>query len=484
MSDSHSKKFYITTTLPYVNAEAHLGHALEFVRADTIARYKKLQGYEVFFNTGTDEHGQKVFKKALEEKKDPQKYVDFYANKFKELLKLLNISEDVHFTRTTDESHIKAAQEFWKLCDKNGYIYKKNYSIKYCVGCELEKSDSELVDGKCPLHPNLEIEHINEENYFFKFSAFQKPLEDLYEQNPHFVIPEHRMNEIKSFVSRGLTDFSISRLKSKMSWGVEVPGDPEQVMYVWFDALVNYISTLGWPENTESFNTWQVETGGMVQYCGKDNLRQQSAMWQAMLMAAHLPNSKTIVIDGFINGAGGVKMSKSLGNVVNPLDLMSEYGTDALRYYLLREASPFEDSSFTPEIFKETYNANLANGLGNLVSRVMTMAENNLESQVVLEHVVLSEEFASAFDVYNIQEAANIIWKKIGELDAHIQETTPFKLVKTDKEKGIEIIKGLVQGVYEVAVYLQPLLPETAEKIKVLVKENKKPETPLFVRKD
>jgi len=483
-----NKKFYITTTLPYVNANPHMGHALEFVRADVIARYKKLQGFDVFFNTGTDDHGMKIYNKAVESGKTAQEYTDFYAEKVKELLKLLGISEDVDFTRnfirTTDKNHIKSAQEFWKLCDKNGYIYKKNYKVKYCVGCELEKADSDLVNGKCPDHPNLEIEYIDEENYFFKFSAFQEQLLKYYSENPNFVIPDFRFNEIKAFVKRGLTDFSISRLKSKMPWGIEVPGDENQVIYVWFDALINYISAIGWPSDMKKFNTWQIETGGMVQYCGKDNLRQQSAMWQAMLMAAGLPNSKTIVIDGFVTGAGGIKMSKSIGNVADPVELINEYGTDAMRYYVTRELSPFEDTPFTKEMFKESYNANLANGLGNLVSRVMTMSQNNIEKPVEIGEASLSEDFKNAVEKYNLQEATNIIWKKIGELDAKIQTTQPFKLIKTEKEKATEIIKELVAGVYEIAVHLEAILPETSEKIKKLVKENKKPETPLFVRKE
>jgi methionyl-tRNA synthetase len=484
MSDSNSKKFYITTTLPYVNAKAHIGHALEFTRADIIARYKKLEGFDVFFNTGADEHGLKIYKKAQEEGREPQAYVDEYADKLKNVLKMLGISSDINFIRTTDPHHVKSAQEFWKVCAKNGFIYKKNYKIKYCVGCELEKSDSELVNGCCPEHQNLVIENIDEENYFFKFSAFIDKLLKFYDENPSFVIPDFRFNEIKTFVKRGLTDFSISRLKSKMPWGIEVPGDDGQIMYVWFDALVNYVSAIGWPDDLKKFNTWQIETGGMVQYCGKDNLRQQSAMWQAMLMAADLPNSKTIVINGFITGAGGIKMSKSLGNVVDPIELIEEYGTDAVRYYLAREVSPFEDSPFTKEMFKDAYNANLANGLGNLVSRVMTMSQNNIEKPVDVGGVVLSEDFKKSLESYNLQEGANIIWKKISELDLKIQTTQPFKLIKTEKEKAKDIIKELVLGVYDIAVHLEPILPETAKKIKKLVKENKKPETPLFVRKD
>lgn len=478
------KPFYITTTLPYVNAKAHIGHALEFTRADIIARYKKLSGFEVFFNTGADEHGIKIYKKAQEEGKNVQAYVDEYAQKLKDVLKMLGVSEDINFIRTTDENHIKAAQEFWRRCDKNGFIYKKNYKIKYCVGCELQKSDSELVNGKCPDHPNRELELIDEENYFFKFSALGERLLKFYEENPKFVIPDFRFNEIKAFVKRGLSDFSISRLKSKMPWGIEVPGDENQVMYVWFDALVNYISAIGWPDDLEKFNKWQVETGGMVQYCGKDNLRQQSAMWQAMLMAADLPNSKTIVIDGFITGAGGVKMSKDLGNVVDPMDLINEYGTDALRYYLVREVSSFEDAPFTKEMFKESYNANLANGLGNLVSRVMKMAESNLSGPVSITEKFISEEYVKYIESYDIQKATDLIWKKIAEADSKIQSTQPFKLVKTDKEKGCEIIKELVKDLSDISDLLLSILPETSEKIKSLIVANKSPEKPLFLRKE
>jgi methionyl-tRNA synthetase len=484
MSDKISKNFYITTTLPYVNSDPHIGFAMEIIRADIIARYKKLQGYNIFFNTGTDEHGVKIFRNAEEKGISTQDFVDGNAQKFKNLLPLLGILPEVNFIRTTDEHHIKAAQEFWKVCDKNGYIYKKNYTINYCSGCELEKTNSDLVDGKCPLHPNLEIEHINEENYFFKFSEFQNKLLDLYKDKPDFVIPDFRFNEIKAFVERGLQDFSISRMKEKMPWGIEVPGDTEQVMYVWFDALVNYISAIGWPNDLEKFNKWHVENGGMIQYCGKDNLRQQSAMWQAMLMAAGLTASKTIIIDGFVTGAGGIKMSKSLGNTIDPKEIVDEYGKDALRYFLAREISTFEDSPFTREMFKDAYNANLANGLGNLVSRVMTMSQNNLEKPVEIGEVKLSDEFKNEIEKYDLQKASDIIFTKVKALDIRIQEAQPFKLIKTDKEKAIEIIKELVQGVYEIAFNLESILPETSEKIKVLVKENKKPETPLFIRKE
>ncbi|MEI8339063.1 MAG: methionine--tRNA ligase [bacterium] len=479
------KNFYITTTLPYVNSEAHLGHALEFVRADAIARYKQLQGFEVFFNTGTDEHGIKIFNKAKESGVDTQDYVDDYANRFKMLLPKLGMMEGINFIRTTDLGHIASAQAFWQLCDKNGFIYKKKYSAKYCVGCELEKTDSELVNGRCPDHPNRELELIDEENYFFKFSAFQEKLLQLYSDRPDFVVPATRLNEIKSFVSRGLSDFSISRLKTKMPWGIEVPGDTDQVMYVWFDALVNYISAVGWPSDMEKFNKWWP----VVQYCGKDNLRQQSAMWQAMLMAAGLPNSEQIIINGFITGAGGVKMSKSLGNVVNPLDIISEYGTEALRYFVLREAHPFEDTSFAPETMKVTFNANLANGIGNLTSRVLKMAESysvllpNSEIEGILNDE-LPKEYVEAFNAYKLNTAMDYIWTLIKDSDAYIQREQPFKKIKVDKAAAETDVKNLLVELVKIGRLLKPLLPETAEKVLTAVREGKALTTPLFQRKD
>lgn len=471
------KPFYITTTLPYVNAEPHIGFAMELIRADIIARSRRLAGQAVFFNTGTDEHGLKIYQKAKEQGLDPQAYCDLSAAKFKDLLPILGISPDVNFIRTTDAHHVKAAQEFWKIVDKAGFIYKKDYSVKYCVGCELEKTESELVDGRCPLHPLQEPEIIKEENYFFKWSAFQDKLLALYKKNPELVIPDFRFNEIKAFVERGLEDFSISRLKSKMPWGIPVPGDDEQVMYVWFDALVNYISAVGWPDKMKDFDRWCRDTGGMVQYCGKDNLRQQSAMWQAMLMAAGLPPSKTIVIDGFVTGEGGVKMSKSLGNTVNPVDIVKEYGTDALRYYVAREIAPFEDSPFTVEHFKEAYNAHLANGVGNLVSRVMKMAVDN---DVV---TLLYKEAIPEIKGFNIKDYCELVWDLVRKTDKKIQDEEPFKLVKTDPVGGKALIQTLTQSLHQIGKMLAPVMPDTSKTIIDLVESRKIPPAPLFMRK-
>lgn len=489
MLEEH-KKFYITTTLPYVNSEPHVGFAMEIIRADVIARYKRSLGFDVFFNTGTDEHGAKIHENALKQGADVQVYVDGYAEKFKALTKVLNI-EDVHFIRTTDEKHVTAAKEMWKRCHDNGYIYKKTYQAKYCVGCELNKTDSELADGTCPIHPNRDIELIDEENYFFKFSSFQKPLLDFYAKNPDFVIPDFRFNEIRSFVERGLEDFSISRLKSKMPWGVDVPNDPDHVMYVWFDALTSYISTLGWGTDDKDFDFWK--EGTPVQYCGKDNLRQQSAMWQAMLMAAGLPNSKHIIIDGFIT-SGGQKMSKSVGNVISPFDVIdtfkdvTEYPEEVLRFVLLHEISSFEDGDITMDSIKTAYTAYLQNGIGNLTNRIMKMAITNNVTLGEQENFVQSLEASNflhispALDIYHLKEAIEGLMASVRTIDGNIQRDEPFKVIKIDLMKGQILIRESLHRLWIVAQILQIFLPKTSAKILECIRENKMPEKALFNR--
>jgi len=479
------KPFYITTTLPYVNADPHIGFALEIVQADVIARYRALLGDEVFFNTGTDEHGIKIFRKAEDEGKDTQAYVDEYAAKFKSLKEKLNLFPELHFIRTTDPAHKAAAQEFWLRCLEAGDIYKKNYQVKYCVGCELEKTDSELQNGRCPIHPNLDIELINEENYFFRFSKYQTPLLDLYARRPDLVVPDFRFNEIRAFAAAGLEDFSVSRLKSKMPWGVPVPGDEEQVMYVWFDALINYVSTLGWPENKENFEKFWgiIPSPKALQVAGKDNLRQQSAMWQAMLISANLPSTRQIVIHGFIT-SGGQKMSKSLGNVIDPYGIVDEYGTDALRLFLARHIHPFEDSDFTMEKFKESYNADLANGLGNLAARILTLAEANLAGPIKRpEPSGFPAEYAAALEKYDYNAACDYVWKLIGDLDKELTDKKPFAVVKTDPEAGKAMIAEMLLRLYTIARLLQPIIPATSDAIKQAILTNKKPAN-LFPRKE
>ncbi len=465
-------KFYITTTLPYVNAEPHLGFAMEIVQADIIARYHRLLGDDVIFNTGTDEHGIKIYRVALEQKKDPQAYIDEYAAKFDALKESLNLSY-TNFLRTSSPQHKKAAQEFWKRCLENEDIYKKNYKIKYCVGCELEKTDSELEDGKCPMHPNLEIEIIDEENYFFKFSKYQKPLLDLYEKNPQFVLPDFRLKEIKEFVSNGLQDFSISRLKEKLPWGVPVFNDPKHVSYVWFDALVCYISTLGWPDNEKKFN----EFWPGIQVAGKDNLRQQSAMWQAMLMSVGLPNSKQIIIHGFITNAGQ-KMSKSLGNVIDPFELVKKYGIDAVRFFIAHDLNTFEDSDVTLDRIHESYIANLSNGLGNLVARVAKLCEQN-NIKATLGSNVWCANLEKFMREFKFNEAIAVIWKLITEADKKVNEEKPWEL---EGEKAKVVLEDLVKRIQAIAFNLQPFLPQTAEKILKQFSGQIKSQPPLFPR--
>lgn len=487
-----NKTLYLTTTLPYINAPLHMGHALEFIRADSIVRYKKLLGYDVYFNTGTDEHGIKIFEKAKEEGMLVQDFLDKNFKIFKEQIKIFGLTEDINFIRTTDEKHIKIAQSFWKRVQDNGYIYKKNYSAKYCAGCESEKTDSDIEDGKCKDHPNMDLKIIEEENYFFKYSAFGERLLELYEKNPNFVVPDFRLNEIKNFVNAGLQDFSISRLKEKMPWGIAVPGDDTQVMYVWFDALTNYVSTLAEEEietledleKSEKFIKYWKE-GTPTQYCGKDNTRFQSAMWQAMLIAAGLPNSYQIVVNGFVTGDGGVRMSKSLGNSFDPRDVVEEYGVDALRFFMLKEISSFEDSPFTMERFKDTYNSGLANGLGNLTSRVMTMATNygvNLNEEELAFRYYQEENLD--LELFDINKFINKIWLELRGLDEYIQKTEPFKKIKTDEDGAKKDVRYLLVNLYKNALALEPFLPETSIKIQELIRENKKPENPLFLRKE
>lgn len=483
MKKEDTKNFYITTTLPYVNADPHIGFAMEVVRADVIARYKRSVGFRVFFNTGTDEHGIKIYQRAKEEGKSTKDFVDERSELFRELKTKLNLSFD-NFIRTTDDNHVASAQAFWKKCDENGFIYKKKYSGLYCVGCEMFLTEKDLINGECPYHPGKKLEFIEEENYFFKYSDFAEHLLGLYDKND-FIIPANRQKEIKNFVESGLEDFSISRLKSKMPWGVSVPGDDDHVMYVWFDALTNYISTLGWPNNDNNFdNFWN--NAEVVQYCGKDNLGHQAARWQAMLASVGLKNSDHIVINGFINN-NGQKMSKSLGNVINPDEVLERYGLDATRYFLASQLHPFEDSDFNYEKFDELYNSLLANGLGNVVSRVMKMAEDNLNEPITdvdIEKIILPKEYGRAFDEYNLQKVGEVIWRKISDIDEEITRTEPFKLVKTDPEKAKEIIAKLVLEVYTVAIMLEPIMPNTSNLIKESVKHNKKPESPLFLRKE
>ncbi len=469
-------KYYITTALPYVNADPHIGFAAEIVRADVLARWARYKGKDVFFNTGTDEHGLKIYRKAKENNKDPQAYVDEYASKFDNLKKALDLSYD-NFIRTTDKNHKRLAQKFWKKCEVNGDIYKKNYKVNYCVGCELELTESELVDGKCLHHPNQELELIEEENYFFRWSKYAGKLLAMYDERPDFIVPTHRMNEIRAFIERGLRDFSISRLKSKMPWGINVPGDDDHVMYVWFDALTNYINCLDWDKSDKFKDFWPG-----VQVAGKDNLRQQTAMWQAMLMSAGLPVSKQVLIFGFIN-SDGKKMSKSIGNVINPYDLVEKYGTDATRYYLLAGPKAFEDTDYTKEKFEARYQADLANGLGNLVARVSNMLEKNkIETDI---HPGSDKDLQEMFEVemkkYSFDGALKVLWNEIGDLDQYLSVKVPWKM--DDLEEIEKVLVPTAQSILNIADLLQIFLPTTAKNIiKQFSEKQIKKGEPLFPR--
>lgn len=456
-----NKNYSITTTLPYVNADPHVGFALEIVQADVVARWKRLHGFAVAFNTGTDEHGQKIQEAAAKAGLDPQAYCDLYAAKFHALKDALDLTY-THFIRTTDAHHVAAAQEFWRRCEAAGDIYKKQYQVKYCVGCELEKTDSELVEGRCPVHPKLDVENRDEENWFFRWSKYQDALLKHYETHPGFVVPEHRLNEIRSFVAGGLQDFSISRLKEKMSWGVPVPGDEAHVMYVWFDALVNYVSTFGWPD--AAFSEWWPGT----QVAGKDNLRQQSAMWQGMLLSAGVPLSERIFIHGFIT-ADGQKMSKSLGNVVNPMELVATYGTDAVRFYLA-SLPAYEDGDYTQKQFEETYTSKLVNGVGNLAARTATMVEKYCDAKVPAkaEDRFATEAFwtryEAALEAFRFDEAVRALEAYVTSVNQAIDVEAPFKKAK----EGIDVspfMYQLAEAQRHIGLALLPIVPASAAKI-------------------
>jgi methionyl-tRNA synthetase len=448
-----NKTFYLTTTLPYVNAQPHIGFAKEIVEADVIARYQRQLGKDVFFNTGTDEHGQKIYQKSQEVGISPQEYCDQYSQKFQSLKTLLNLSWN-SFVRTTDAKHVRAAQEFWKRSAVNNDIYQADYEVKYCVGCELEKTNSELVEGRCPFHPNLKIEIRKEVNYFFKFSKYQQSLLDLYQKNPRLVEPESKMAEIKSFVKQGLKDFSISRLKEKMPWGIEVPNDQKHVMYVWFDALVSYISALDWPNKTEKVQKYWPG----IQLAGKDNLRQQAAMWQAMLMSVGLPNSTKILIDGFIS-VQGQKMSKSLGNVIEPQHLVDKYGQEATRFLLISLGSFGNDIDVSWKKFDQIYQAQLANSLGNVCSRVAKMSETEKINFALTQELAFDPKFKSLMDNYQLTLAIDWIIREVKEIDLYLSQKKPWELESQEK---IDILNVAIFKILKTAFHLKPFMPNTA----------------------
>jgi len=474
------KRFYITSPIFYPNANLHMGHAYTMTLCDIFNRYHKLINEETYFLAGTDENTGKVIKAAEEKKQTLQDFLTEITSGFKKLYLDLDISID-QFIQTTDkQKHWPGAIALWNKLVEAGDIYLSSYDGLYCPNCETFYTEKDLIDGKCPLH-GIVPDKIKEENYFFRLSKYTLAIKDKIKSNELLVVPGARRNEILALLDRGLQDVSFSRPSQNVPHGIPVPGDPSQVIYVWCDALVNYISALGYGSTNDGLfkKFWPAD----LQVLGKDILRFHAAIWPAMLISAGLPLPKALLVHGFIT-SGGQKMSKSIGNVIDPRALIEEYGKDALRYYLAREVSAFEDGDITLEKFKDAYNANLANGLGNLVSRIMKMAETNLSEPVAVVRGFTLKEFDDAMGQYNIQKALDLVWQKIATVDAKIQTSQPFKLIKVDREKGVEIIKDLVVDLNAISCLLLPIMPETAKKIQSLIETNKAPATPLFLRKE
>jgi len=474
------KKFYITTPIYYSNAAPHIGHAYATTISDIVARFRRMQDDNVFFLTGTADHGEKIARSATDAGMTPQVFTDQNVEKFKGLYGKLNISNDYFIRNSDKENHWPGAQALWEKLVESGDIYKGVYKGRYCVGCESFKTEKDLVDGKCPDH-DKEPEEIEQENYFFRLSKYSKEIKKVLEEDEIRILPASRKQELLSFVNEGLQDVSFSRPKGESTWGIPVPNDPEQLMYVWCEELSNYVSALGYGrEDDNNFKTfWPAD----IHVVGKDILRFHAIVWPAMLMSAGIPLPKKILAHGMII-SDGKKMSKTIGNIIDPQELIEEYGSEALRYYLAREISPFEDSDITKEKFKETYNANLANGLGNLVARVMKMSETHLEKNPATLEKAVPEEFSALLDALEIQKASDFVWERISDLDMKIQETQPFKLVKEDKEKAVSIIEELVVELNTIGRMLNPILPDTSLHIEDAIKNNMMPDTPLFPRKD
>ncbi len=470
--------FYITTPIFYPNAKLHLGHAYTTTLTDILARYRRLTGKKVYFLTGSDENTQKLVQAAQRENIPVEEFLSGIISNFTKLYADLGISYD-QFIRTTDQKvHWPGAQKLWEQLVAAGDIYKKEYEGLYCVGHEAFITEKELVDGMCPDHGTMP-EHIKEENYFFRLSKYTAAVKEKIVSGELEILPLSRKNEILSLLESGLDDVSFSRPKKHESVGIPVPGDESQVMYVWCDALSNYITALGYGRDEKLYKEfWPAD----VHVIGKDILRFHAAIWPAMLLSAGLPLPKALLVHGFIT-SGGKKMSKTLGNVIDPEELIAEYGAEAVRYYLARHITPFEDGDITLEHFKDIYNANLANGLGNLVSRIMQLAQTHLSGPVPLEFTGYPKDFTDCFDRFEINYACDYIFRRIQALDQEITHSEPFKVIKTDPEKGKEIITKMVKELAAIDLLLEPIMPETSKKIIEAIMANRKPDN-LFARRD
>lgn len=466
-------KFYITTAIDYVNDTIHIGHAFQKIAADVLARYYriKLDGKNVFFLTGTDEYGQKAEKAATESGISPNDLVKKISDSDQKEQDALNISYD-RFIRTTDSDHKKSVQEIWNRVEKSGDIYLGKYTGLYCQGCEAYYTDGDLIDGKCPFHPNLEIKKVSEKNYFFKWSKYKEFLIAHITSNKDFIVPRFRAKEMLEFAKQ-IKDIPISR--TNFTWGIPVPNDPKQVIYVWFDALTNYITGAGFPDKKSEFKKlWPAD----VHILGKDNLRWHSLLWPAILKSAGLELPKTILVNGFLS-LNGQKISKSLGNIIRPSDWVEKFGADAVRYYLLRYTILTEDSDVSEEKLINAYNADLANGLGNLVARVARLCEKiELDNLPTPE---LSEAYKKSFEQFTFNNLLNDIWARISRVDQQIEQNKPWEI--EDKNKLKNLLQNWVEQINQIAYELKPFIPETSEKIQALFSNSQvKSITPLFPR--
>ena len=481
-----NKKFYITTAIPYVNAAPHIGHALEFIQGDAIARYHQLIGEEVLFLTGSDENALKNVQAAEKAGKPVQDFVNEYADRFEELLKKLNVRVDIFQRGSSQKTHFVSSQKLWELCNKNGDVYQKEYTGLYCVGCETFYEPSELDEnGECLEHPGKKLEEVSETNYFFKLSKYQERLIELISSDTLKIVPETRKNEMLSFLKQPLKDISISRSNERTkNWGVPVPGDDSQRMYVWFDALNIYQSGIGFGWNDEKYKEWWPAD---VHIIGKGIARFHAIYWPAFLISAGLPLPKELFIHGYIT-VNGAKMSKSIGNVIDPFEMIDKYGVDAVRYYLLREIPSHGDGDFSERRFKELYNADLANGLGNLVARVSTLIQKNNLDVTQLKHDRpngLLEQITPHMKEYRIDLALELIWGAVTGLDKYINLQRPWRQEASDAKKtlsNIVIGSESLTSLLEIAQTLTPFLPETSEKILKQFSEKIESSTPLFPR--
>lgn len=481
-------KFYITNAIPYVNARPHIGHALEFIQSDTIARFKKTQGFDVKLLCGGDENALKNVQAAGEAKEPVQEFVDKNNKLFEELAKNLNANFDI-WQKGSSNSHFKSSQKLWEQCDKNGDIYKKSYKGLYCIGCESFYTKDQLNEnGECFEHPGKKLEEVEEENYFFKLSKYQEKLKQIIESNEYEIVPQFRKNEILAFLKSGLDDFSISRSNERAkNWGVPVPNDNTQRIYVWFDALNIYQSGIGFDWDEKLYKKWWPADLHVI---GKGIIRFHAIYWPAILLSAGLPLPKKLFVHEYFT-VNGQKMSKTLGNVIDPVDLIKKYGAESLRYYCLAKFSPFQDGDFSESKFKEVYNSDLANGLGNLVARVSKLCENagfkELGSPKSVHIIDIYEDYIKLFEEFKFNEVLGLIWGKITKLDKFINEEKPWELLKVSaNHKGRELNSLLghaVDQIVEIAILLEPFMPKTSEAIrKQFTKVEIKSQPPLFPR--